>query len=438
MEGTSAPHTRRLNYRYVIIALCFLMVMTSLGFASSPQSLFPDEIAKELGVERSLVSFFESFRYIATSVVNLFFGLLIAKFGPKKLVVAGFASLTTSIFLFSVANNLLTLYLAGILLGVGFSWTTTTMVGYVVPIWTEPKNRGTIMGAILASNGLGAAIAIPIVGSLIDPDVTGTYRNAYRLIAVILLVVLIILLIFFRDKPRDMDTLPAHAKKSAKGRGKDWEGLPFSRAVRTFPFWGILISIFLSGMILQGIAGIAVMHMKDVGLDYGAIKVIISFGSLLLAVSKFSTGFLYDRLGLRFTATVCMCAAVIAAIALSLVNASSYALAIIYIVISRFAFPLETIMLPLYASDLFGKQDFAKVLGIFVSVNTAGYAVGAPILNACYDVVGSYAPALFVFSGLMVGNLILIQFIISKCHRTRNAPIEAPIEAPEKAPIEQQ
>ena len=405
------------------------MVMSSLGFASSTKSLFPDEIAKDLGIERSLVSFFESFRYIATSVVNLFFGLLIAKFGPKKLVVAGFASLTASIFLFSVANNLPTLYLAGILLGVGFSWTTTTMVGYVVPIWTSPKNRGTIMGAILASNGLGAAIAIPIVGSLIDPDVTGSYRNAYRLIAVILLVVLVILLIFFRDKPQGLDALPAHAKKTAKGRGKDWEGIPFSRAVRSFPFWGILVSIFLSGMVLQGIAGVAVMHMKDVGLNYGAIKAILSFGSLLLAVSKFSTGFLYDRIGLRFTTTVCMGAGVAAAIALSLVNASSYALAIIYIVISRFAFPLETIILPLYASDLFGKQDFAKILGIFVSVNTAGYAVGAPILNACYDAIGSYAPALFVFSGLMVGNLILIQFVISKSRKARLAENKAAIES---------
>ena len=125
-----------------------------------------------------------------------------------------------------------------------------------------------------------------------------------------------------------------------------------------------------------------------------------------------------------------MFASILAAVFLALLraNALSYVFVVGYILLSRVALPLETIMLPLYASDLFGKQDFAKHLGIFVSVNTAGYAVGAPILNACYDMVGSYAPALFVFAALMLINLVLLQFTVSKCHRMREAQIEAPSE----------
>ena len=88
------------------IALCFLMVLISLGFANSTKSLFPDEIAKALGTERSLVSVGESLRYISTAIVNIFFGAMIVKFGPKKLILAGFACLISAMILYSVAENL--------------------------------------------------------------------------------------------------------------------------------------------------------------------------------------------------------------------------------------------------------------------------------------------------------------------------------------------
>ena len=43
-----------LENRWTVVGLCFLMVMISLGFASSTKSLFPDEITKEIGVERMI------------------------------------------------------------------------------------------------------------------------------------------------------------------------------------------------------------------------------------------------------------------------------------------------------------------------------------------------------------------------------------------------
>lgn len=409
----------RMNYTWVTVALCFLMVMISLGFASSTKSLFPDEIAKDLGVERSLVSIGESCRYIATAVVNLFFSLLVVKFGPKKLICFGFCSLSASMLLYSLANTLPLIYVAGTLLGIGFSFTTTTMVGYVIDIWCS-ENKGTIMGAVLAANGLGGAIAIQMAGGLIDPSVTGSYRAAYRMIALVLAVTMLVLLIFFRDKKRT-SYVPTHKQggQKKKRRGKDWEGIPFSTALRRFYFWGILVCIFFSGMILQGSSGIVAMHMKDVGIDYGAVKALLSFGSIILASAKFLAGFLYDRFGLRVTATFCNAVAVLSIFLLVFIKNDSlgFTLALVYTVISQFSMPLETIMLPLYASDLFGHRSYVSVLGIFVSMNTAGYAVGAPLMNLCYDLTGSYVPALVAVGTVMTAVLVLLQAVISLSHR---------------------
>lgn len=405
------------GYKWVIVALCFLMVMVALGFTSSTKSLFPDEIAKELNTSVSLVSIGESARYIATAIINIFFGALIARFGAKKLIMAGFLSLISSMLLYSFAENLVVIYIAGALLGIGLAWTTTTMVGYIVGAWCS-ENKGTIMGAILASNGLGGAIAIQAVGGLINPDVVGSYRAAYRLIAVVLAVVAVVLLIFMRDVPKNASKTPSAGHKG-KSRGKDWVGIPISVAAKKWYFWGVLACIFLSGLILQGSHGIVAMHFKAVGVDYSAVKALMSFGSLLLASSKFLCGFVYDRCGLRFAASFCIIIAVASSLMLAAVDSSpvGFGVAVAYTVVSQFALPLETIMLPIYAADLFGERSYSDVLGIFVSVNTAGYAIGAPLMNLSFDIVGSYVPALIIVGIVMAAVFVLLQFVISSAHK---------------------
>lgn len=420
---------KKFNYTWVVIAMCFLMVMISLGFTSSTKSLFPDEISKDLGVERSLVSIGESCRYISTAVVNIFFGFLVAKFGPKKLICAGFVSLISSMLLYAYAENLIVIYLGGTLLGVGLSFTATTMVGYIVGMWCS-KNKGTIMGAVLASNGIGGAIAIQAAGRFIDPEVVGSYRSAYKMIAIVLAVTLVILAIFLRDKPKDSESGGGAGSKSKK-RGRDWTGIEFSTAIRKFYFWGVLVCIFFSGVIIQGTSGIVKMHMTDVGIDYSKVLSLLSFGSLILAGAKFLTGFIYDRGGLRITATWCTAIAVISSFLLALTKSgeTGFILAVIYTLISQFAVPLETVMLPIYAADLFGKKSYPKILGIFVSVNTAGYAVGAPLMNLCYDIFGSYVPALYLVGCIMLGLVVLLQFVISLAHRDQKELLEFESEA---------
>ena len=141
--------TKKFDHKWVIAAISFLAVFTALGFCSSSKSLYIKAITDTLGISRSAFSINDSCRFITTSIVNLFFGALFARFGAKKLMCAGFVSLIMSMFLYSVGTNVFVFYLGGIFLGIGMSWTTTTMVGAVIGQWFK-ENRGTVMGAVLA------------------------------------------------------------------------------------------------------------------------------------------------------------------------------------------------------------------------------------------------------------------------------------------------
>ena len=415
---------KKLDYKWVIIALCFLMVLITLGFCSSNRSLYLTAMTEALGVKRSAFSVGDSLRYIATSVVNIFFGSLVARFGTKKLICAGIFSLIISSLLYSYGTGLLAIYLAGAFLGIGFSWTTTTMVGSVVNKWCE-GSKGTIMGFILASNGVGAAVAAQILSPIIYEEGNAFgYRNAYLLVTLILVALLVVMLLFYKDKPEGNGEVVKNNSKKKK-TSDVWIGMEFSEAKKKSYFYGTAICIFFTGLILQGITGIAAAHMKDVGMDAAHIASVLSVSSLALTAFKFLAGVMYDKFGLRVAVTVSDVAAVAAMLILALLTKTKAGmiLAMSYGVLASLALPLETIMLPNFAMDLFGVKSFDKILGIFVSVNTAGYAVGVPLMNVSYDLWGTYKGMLIVLAGVMTVIAVVFQFVMTAAHRERKNEI---------------
>ncbi len=416
----------RLDYKWVIIALCFLMVSVCLGFCSSPKSLYLSAITEALGIKRSAFSIGDSCRFVTTAAVNLFFGKLVHKFGTKKLIAAGFAALISSCVLYALSTHILLFYVAGCLLGLGLSWTTTTMVGAIVGKWCK-ESKGTIMGAILASNGLGGALAVQILSPIIYKEGNAFgYRSAYFLVAGILLAVCFVVMIFYRENPTTQTTPAPTATPKKKTRGQGWVGLEYKTVLRQPYFYLALVCVFFTGLILQSVNGTSAAHMKDAGLDPARVAALLSLHSLALSGFKFLTGVLYDRFGLRVTATICDATAAMVMVCLAMVTNSpiGLAMAAIYAVFSGLALPLETIMLPIFASDLFGDRAYYDVMGLFVSVNVAGYAVGAPLANWCFDHFGSYKPMLLASAAAMILITVVFQFVISSANRRRKEVIE--------------
>ena len=433
---------KKFEYKWIIMAVSFLMVFTGLGFCSGTKSLFFRTITEVHGLSRTLFSLNDSGRYITTAVLNLFFGVLVMKLGAKKLIGCGFICLIGACVVYAFADKLAVFCLGGVLLGMGLSWGSTTVVGYVVAKWFK-EQRGTVMGIILASNGLGAALAAQIVTPLIHEkrnlplfDVFGTtygYQDAYLLIAGILVVVGLIVVIFFKEAPAGyVETgKPVHGKKKPS-RGASWEGIPYKEATKKTYFYLALACVFLTGTCLQAVSGVAAPHLEDVGMDTKFIATAVSLHSLVLAFAKILAGISFDKLGLRITLLISHAIAAGSIFMLALVGPTSYGLAAAYEILVSFALPLETIMLPLIAADMFGEHSYAKMMGMMVSVNTAGYALGSPIANLVQETFGSYKAILVAFSITMAVVLVVFQLVLQKSGKDR-AAVMARLEAAKAA-----
>ena len=419
---------KKFDYQWVIIVTCFIMEFVALGFCSSNKSLYLGAITEALDIKRSLFSINDSIRYLTTAVVNLFFGALIQRLGARKMVTIGFASLVASTQVYAWAESVFGFYVGGFLLGLGLALCTTTMIGAIIRRWVK-ENTGTILGFVLAANGLGGALAAQIVSPIIYAEGNPFgYRNAYHLVTVILIATGILAAIFLRNQPKGEDAAPVQHKKKARGSG--WVGIDYKDVKKKPYFYAALVGIFLTGMVLQGVTGASAAHMKDVGLDAGFVATALSLHSIALTVFKFLAGFSYDKFGLRKTMIVCDVAAMVAMALLAMVTNSvqGQAYAMIYGVFSSLALPLETIMLSLITMDLFGYRSFDKLLGIVAALNTAGYAVGAPLMNVCYDAFGTYVPFIWISVGIIAVVTVMYQFVITAAAREREKILASVME----------
>lgn len=412
-----AKRTRKLHYAWVIAAACFLSVSLALGFNSSPKSLYLAAITEDLGLARSLFSVGNSFRFVTTAVINLFFGKLVAKFGPRKLIGAGFICLFLYDLIGAMSSTIWGFYISNIFFGLGLAWTTTSLVGIVVEKWFT-SNKGAVMGFILASNGLGGAISSQILSRIIYSSSDG-WRKAYLSMAVLMLVVGLVIFLLMRNSPEDMGLQPLGTGQTVKKkqRGRDWIGIDAHEAFRKPYFYVCAICVFLTGMILQSVSGVSSAHMKDQGLSTEAIANAMSVGSLVLMFSKTATGAVFDRFGLRTTMLSCSVCAVVAFTMLAFLDSAS--MAVVYKIIVAFGLPLETIMLPLIAKECFGQKSYAFLMGLMVSFNTLGYAIGSPLMNYIFDVNGTYSGGMLVMAGLMAVVAIVMQFVITAAHKER-------------------
>ena len=424
MQEKTKGVRKRLHYGWIIFGCCFVMVMVALGFCSTPFSLYLPVVTEQLSIPRSIFSLTNSFRFAVVAIMNLLFGALITRISPRRMTAFGFLSLIGAMLLFSFAKSIVLFYIGGCLLGLGLAWTTTTMVGYYVEKWFS-KAKGTIMGVILAANGIGGAIAGQVLTPYIYSASTDGWRVSYRLTALLLLIVGAVVVLLLRNDPMDKGLQPMGADAEAKAkRGSDWEGISAKEAFASPSTYFAMFCVFLIGMALNGCTGTASAYMRDLGFDPQVIANVVSIHSLALAASKMLVGVGYDRLGLRVTMLICSGFAVLCFLTLVLMETAGSASAYVYAVLSSLGLPLETVMLPLIASFMFGRKDYAKMMGIFVSVNTFGYLVATPAINLVFDKLGSYRSAYIASIFIMLFAAAGMQLVLAAAQKRQRAGAE--------------
>ncbi len=415
----------RLDYKWVILVVCFLMEFICLGFCSSNVGLFTVPVTNALKIDRLTYTYWSSIRYAVQVFVALYFGALANHFGIKKMACLGMLALTGATVARATAANVWHIYLAGALHGLGIVFCGGTMAGTVMRRWFK-QDIGKYTGIVMSANGVGGAIAAQIISPIINNGETFGYRKAYWLCAAISLAVTIVIIIFLRDNPGGGPVVATNKKKKAS-RSTMWTGLEYAAVKKKAYFYIAAALVFLTGISLQSIGSITIVYMTDLGISPAFIATTATVSSLTLTFSKFAVGATYDKWGLRPALLICQFAALGTFVLKGLLTNSMPGLimAMTATVLSCMALPLETVIVPLLTNDLFGSASYTKVLGVFMAMNSLGLCLGSPLGEALRKLTGDYRICFWLFSAVLVIVIVAFQFVLKVANKEKQAVLEA-------------
>lgn len=411
----------RLDYKWVILILCFLMEFTCLGFCSSNTGLYTKAVTEALHIKRSVYSLSISIRYAVQVLVALQFGTLVSRFGVKKMVCVGMLCLTASTVIRAYATQVYHVYMGCILWGVGIVFAGGTIAGTIIRRWFH-QDVGRYTGIVMSANGIGGAVAAQIISPLINNGEVFGYRKAYLLSALLSLAISIVVMLFLREQPA---THAADGKNDGKKKAKGvlWQGLPYETVKKRAYFYGAAALVFITGISMQSVGNVSLVYLTDIGMAPGFVATIATVSSLCLTFGKVLVGVTYDKRGLRTTVLLCLIAAMVGFLLNAILTNSPAGLvmAVIAALLQAFAMPMETVVIPLMSGDLFGSVSYTKVLGVFMAMNSLGLCLGSPIGDLCFDICGTYKPCFWFFTVMLLVVAVCYHLVIRAAYRDKTA-----------------
>lgn len=395
------------HYHWVIVALVLLQQAVSGGFVNA-LSLFTIPVSESLEISRGLYSLTATARSTFGFLATLVSGGLLLRFGYRKAVVASLAVAAAALGILSTADSF-----AVCLLGFavfGFSDAVCILVGpaRIVNGWFH-RHQGAVFGAVTACTGLGGSVMNLLLSGVIE---TSGWNSAFALSAVMMAVLGVLLLLLLRNHPRDMGLRPygegeAYIKKQE--HEDHWIGYTRRQMLRSPAFYLMILGTFLSCLFSYSMFIVIVPHLCDQGLSAQSAATMQSILMLALAAVKVACGFLSDAIGAKKVVLICLLATTADLVLLSFVNAPAAALPVV--VLCAISLPLTSMIVPLLSKALFGYQDQAFCLGIFMGMISVANMVSGVIVNSVFDLTGSYIPA-FQFGALgsvaIIGLYLLI------------------------------
>ena len=198
--------TNPLTYRWIILAVSFLLITVTNGLTLGGMYVFKEEIMKSLSqitgedVLRADLKLRDAITLWSTAVFGFFAGAVADKIGVKKLMVSGLLILSVCFWQYGQAESLNQMYIIHIFMG--FVLCISGMLVNVILIsrWFN-KSRGLAIGILLAGTSTGNGL-FPQFNTLLLS--LGDWREVMTWLSLVPLILIPFLLMVVKNGPGDL------------------------------------------------------------------------------------------------------------------------------------------------------------------------------------------------------------------------------------------
>jgi predicted MFS family arabinose efflux permease len=367
-------------------------------------SAFMQPLEQSFGWSRAQISLGMPFAATVSALMGILVGLLMDRYGPRRIGLAGLAFMTTAYALLGTATGgLANWFLLWCLIGLGGAWVKPT-------IWTSAvssrfdASRGLAIAVVISGSGVAATVIPPL--STWSIDHLG-WRAAFFLIGGLWAAIGLPLLFFCFRGAQDQRGKPDGGVR--KPAGDTLSGLTFDEGIRSPAFYKLGIAGGLFAFAVIGLITHFIPVLQDLGMGRMGAAGIAGLIGVSSVVGRLGTGFLLDRFRPERIAMIAFLLPVVSALLL-LSSTGTFALSISALIVGLSLGSELDVVLYLATRHL-GLRRFGILFALMLIFLSAGTALGPVYAGWVHDHFASYRWFLwtiipFVATGaLLMGSL---------------------------------
>lgn len=380
-----------------------MLAFIYLGLGNITQNLYIVPVTEQFGFSRSEFSLISSIISAVGIIGNLTYNMVYERFGIKFIVSSGTLFFALAYFSYYKAASLTVFYIGAVFLGIGIVYCATLTFSILVNKWFTEK-RGLILGIIFAGSGLGGSVFSPLVARIIT---NYGFSSSYLAVSIILFILFVPISLMIKEPDEVFEESEIEQKDNIMSTKT-----PMRDLLKKPHIMSSMICLFFMGFLLAPLLSITPAHMTDRNFNYIFASKISGAIMLVLAFSKVLLGVVNDRFGIKISMSIGLITFILSALLLLFMN--NEVIAWLYSLSYGTSFATLSVLLPLFILAVAGEEDYTAIIGIGISLMSAGVAVGTPALNISYDLMGSYDLALAIFAVLGLVNYLLTMVTIKK------------------------
>lgn len=421
---------RPFYYGWTIVGVAFLSLGTWLAMRTT-FSLFLVALLDEFHWSRAAAAGVQSVSFVVYTCSAPLVGLLIDRFGPRRVIPPGIILLCAGLFLSSLVRTLPQFYLFyGGIAALGVTFVSISPFSAVLSRWFQ-KKRGLASGIAVSGMGVGTFVFVPLTQYVIG---SAGWRSAFVALSAAVFVLLFPLsALLLRRSPQEMG-LEVDGADGITGRKRGmevvdplWAGTEWTlkRAAKEGRFWSLL---FFSFLIIFPVY-LVVIHGAKLLADSGFSRMDVAFMIAMIGITSSAFqifwGWLSDRAGREIAFSLGAAAMVLAIFLLLLVESGrSHPAAYFFVFFFGCGWGVTAPMFMATAADLFQGGSFGLIYGITEAVIGVGCALGPWVGGLVFDSTGSYRIA---FLAAMASCALSCPFAWAAAPRKVRRPAPRPV-----------
>ncbi|MGO9056597.1 MAG: MFS transporter [Candidatus Binataceae bacterium] len=322
-------------------------------------------------------------------------GWMVDRFQVHRVMAVGVIVTVVGMLLAAAARTFLPMASAYVVIGIGSAMASTIPLTVIAARWFGER-RGFAMGVAVAGMSAGGVILPPITDYIIR---TSSIAAAYVALSVPMALVALPLVAFvIRRKPPGAEGL-----HTPEAPASESPGLDTSEAMRSAPFWILIVAIYLGSISLASLFYFITPSLIHAGFSSRNAALVQSAQNLIAVPGLIIAGILADRFTGRKVAAAML--AGLGASSMLLMEAGGGSAAwplyvIAFIVVFGLTAGVTAAVFPIALAELVGLKRFGTLAGMMSFASTVGMATGPLLVGRLFESSGNYGLGFEVGAGL--------------------------------------